>query len=429
MEMNVLDASCLGISLFLQVAYHLHVVYTVSKSPLKTVYGLSRSARRIWIASIMFRKQDILAIQTLRNWIMASSFLASTAVAICFGFIAFLASAKIGLDGSVGSVALFSSDGWFQYKVITLLGLLTFSFLCFTQAIRYFNHVALMININITSEELATLHPSSTLAHVSITKDRVADVMNRGGLAHALGMRGYYITVTIVAWLFGPVSLLVGTILMICVMTVVDFNIEWLEIGKKKRKVELNGDGDGGDGGVRKGRGRKKGAWKGWWKVNGKRNLGMNGELESVASTGSEIGNVNNEMRATSSSRRSLQEKDKQMSGGDMVSISMHGSDAFLTAPGNTFSSYHQESGNGGAGARLRAGSNIGSGSANSGGGLHGSLRGGELSGIELQAISDRLQEVEDRNAKNRPTAMSRQESVGMGMKPGEREAVLNVLE
>jgi uncharacterized membrane protein len=115
-ESNVYSIIAVGISVFLFVAYHVILLYKIHANPAQTVYGLSKSSRRIWVASVMFRKQDILAIQTLRNWIMASSFMASTAMAICFGFVAFLASARVNADGT-GSGFVFATDGWFLYKV------------------------------------------------------------------------------------------------------------------------------------------------------------------------------------------------------------------------------------------------------------------------------------------------------------------------
>ncbi|KAJ3410830.1 hypothetical protein HDV05_003191 [Chytridiales sp. JEL 0842] len=228
-QIATIIAVTLSTALFL--LYHVLLLHQIRTHPARTVYGLSKSSRRIWVASIMFRKQDILAIQTLRNYIMGSSFMASTSVAICFGFIAFLASARIGSDGAgldVQGAFIFAQDGLFVFKVVALLTCLIFTFLSFTQSIRYYNHVALMININITDQELAEIHPSAHLARKTLTKDRVADVLNRGAVANTIGLRGYYISFPIVAWMFGAWYLLGCMVVVVIAMGILDFNVEWM---------------------------------------------------------------------------------------------------------------------------------------------------------------------------------------------------------
>ncbi|ORY33605.1 hypothetical protein BCR33DRAFT_723177 [Rhizoclosmatium globosum] len=136
-------------------------VGTACVSPEKTVYGLSALSRKVWVAAIMRgQNKDILAVQSLRNLIMASSILASTCVAIIFGFIAFLATvvshpesvATIG--NPLGSQFGFALDQLFGTKVMMLLIVFCVAFFCFAQSMRFYNHVGLVININISIEEL-----------------------------------------------------------------------------------------------------------------------------------------------------------------------------------------------------------------------------------------------------------------------------------
>lgn len=60
-------------SLSMIVGYHLFLWRQLKKHPNKTSYGLIDRMRKPWISAIMESKQGILAIQTLRNWTMASS--------------------------------------------------------------------------------------------------------------------------------------------------------------------------------------------------------------------------------------------------------------------------------------------------------------------------------------------------------------------
>src|SRR5512138_515278 len=70
--------------------YHVYWAYQVRQAPLQTYRGLARYLRQMWVESIMKGNRDILSVQTLRNWIMASSFLASTAMIIGLGLLSLL---------------------------------------------------------------------------------------------------------------------------------------------------------------------------------------------------------------------------------------------------------------------------------------------------------------------------------------------------
>jgi uncharacterized membrane protein len=72
---------------FILLIYHVHLVYLVRTAPLKTAIGTTNQLRRDWVQTIMEDGRDILAVQTIRNWVMASSFLASSAILISLGII------------------------------------------------------------------------------------------------------------------------------------------------------------------------------------------------------------------------------------------------------------------------------------------------------------------------------------------------------
>ena len=69
------------------IAYHAHFYVKVQRSPLKTAIGITNHARSMWVRGIMRDNRDILAVQTLRNQVMAATFLASTAILISLGSI------------------------------------------------------------------------------------------------------------------------------------------------------------------------------------------------------------------------------------------------------------------------------------------------------------------------------------------------------
>ena len=78
-------------------------------------------------------------------------------------------------------------------------------FFNFTLAIRYYNHAGFMIN---TFE-----HNDATVSEEAVTQ-----VVNHGALHYTIGMRGFYLSVPLALWLFGPVWMLAGSLVLITVL-------------------------------------------------------------------------------------------------------------------------------------------------------------------------------------------------------------------
>jgi len=187
----------------LLVLYHVHLYRKMRSDPMSTSLGLSRRTRVLWVHAIMDGKKDILAIQTLRNWTMAATFLASAAILIGLGIfnLALTADKQGELSLLMGPFAS-GHPGLWTAKLI-LLGIdFLFAFFSFTLAVRYFNHTGFMINLPCNSS-------------TDINVEDVVEILERGGTHYTLGMRAYYMTVPLALWLFGPLWLLAGTVLMI----------------------------------------------------------------------------------------------------------------------------------------------------------------------------------------------------------------------
>ncbi|MEQ6340911.1 MAG: DUF599 domain-containing protein [Gammaproteobacteria bacterium] len=196
------------------VAYHLHLIYRIHRTPLATAIGLNTHTRRVWVETIMEKQLDILAIQTLRNWSMAASFLASAAILISLGILnaAFITG---GIGGTPQLIMRVSheSGGIWLVKLLFLIVTFFFAFFNFTLAIRSYNRVGFMINIPTERDPL-------------ITPAFVANMLAHGMNHYSLGMRGYYLAVPLVLWLFGPLWLAIGTVVLILVMYRIDYNLD-----------------------------------------------------------------------------------------------------------------------------------------------------------------------------------------------------------
>ena len=77
-----------------------------------------------------------------------------------------------------------------------------YAFFNFTLAVRYYNHTGFMINL-----------PTDDTTEIKV--EDVVDILNRGGTHYTLGLRGYYLAIPLALWLFGPLWLLGGTVLLI----------------------------------------------------------------------------------------------------------------------------------------------------------------------------------------------------------------------
>jgi len=198
------------LALLLLVIYHFYLYRKNLSHPLNTSQGLSRRTRALWVKTIMQGGKDILAIQTLRNWTMAATFLASTAIIISLGIfnLALTADKQGELSLLIGPFANGHPGLWLA-KLILLGVNFLLTFFNFTLAVRYYNHTGFMINLPVDADK-------------EIQVDDVINILDRGGLHYTLGMRGYYLTIPLALWLFGPLWLLVGTLLLIIILYQLD---------------------------------------------------------------------------------------------------------------------------------------------------------------------------------------------------------------
>ncbi|MFA5110860.1 MAG: DUF599 domain-containing protein [Desulfobaccales bacterium] len=193
-------------SFLILLIYHIRWIYLIRNQPLRTSVGITNHLRGHWVEHIMEEKLDILAVQTLRNWVMASSFLASTGILICLGLLSVAASPEkmAEITPSLSMLVREHRVLWL-FKLMVLIVDFFFIFFSFCMAIRYFNHVNFMINV------------PSTLAH-KITPDYITNILNNGTMHYTMGMRGYYFAVLLFLWLFGPIWMLIGTVVMVIVL-------------------------------------------------------------------------------------------------------------------------------------------------------------------------------------------------------------------
>jgi len=188
------------------VAYHAYLYTKVRRDPLTTAIGITNHARRMWVKGVIRDKRDILAVQTLRNQVMAATFLASTSILVSLGLLstAFRPGVFSDVSHALNLLGTKTETLW-MFKLMLLGVLFFFTFFNFTLAIRYNNHAGFMIN---TFE-----HNDATVSEEAVTQ-----VVNHGALHYTIGMRGFYLSVPLALWLFGPMWMLAGSLVLISVL-------------------------------------------------------------------------------------------------------------------------------------------------------------------------------------------------------------------
>lgn len=196
------DFIALSISAILVGAYYSFLSLKVRKDPTYTIHGVNALARRLWVENIMRNSsKDIMAVQTLRNFIMAPSLMASTAALLIIGTLTLSGQAEnISQSWHVLSIGGSHATALWILKVLLLLVDFIVAFFAFAMSVRLANHVLFMVNV-----------PEHD-AHHNLSSKAVALRLHRAGNMFAIGMRAFFFAIPLVFWLFGPYFLLVASI-------------------------------------------------------------------------------------------------------------------------------------------------------------------------------------------------------------------------
>ncbi|WP_207261429.1 DUF599 domain-containing protein [Desulfovibrio sp. Huiquan2017] len=205
---HLMDIICLAASAGLFSSHHLYVRHKLKTNPTYSLYGATTLARTAWVVNVMEEKNDILAVQTLRNSTMAATFLASTSILLAVGLLTLSGQAdKLGETWHALNLFGSRAESTITLKLLVILGNLFIAFFNFSFAIRLFSHVGFLIN---TPPEEGSYGASITF---------VAMELNKAGSYFHMGMRAYYFLVPLIFWLFSPLFMLVATITLVALMS------------------------------------------------------------------------------------------------------------------------------------------------------------------------------------------------------------------
>lgn len=213
------------VGVLILILYHFYLARVCRTKPDRTYRGLSNRLRHAWVAVMRSRGVDVIPIQTMRNWVMSATLLASTAMLIGLGaaHLAFAAESPVALAESL-SILPAGGEILARIKLLILAGIFFSAFHDFAVALRHYNHVGFLINLpdrEIPAEPVET----------------VSAVLNRAGNHYNVGTRKFLLAAPMALWLIGPVWFLAGVLVTVRVLYRFDFR----DVGDSEEPVELSG--------------------------------------------------------------------------------------------------------------------------------------------------------------------------------------------
>lgn len=205
------DIVGLSVYLVLTIGYYILLTVRLKARPEALLQGRMSWYRRRWFRVIFERRDGLLAVQTLRNQMMSASFLASTAILVDLGLLTLLSMPRESASFLIGDPGDPVADFWLTVKVIMLIGLYSFNFLCFAMCIRDLNYLSYLAGLYGVERELE-----------EGLLDYLGDVQHKLGTNYTRGLRGYYFGLPLFFWLLSPYLLIVTTVIVLSILYVRD---------------------------------------------------------------------------------------------------------------------------------------------------------------------------------------------------------------
>jgi len=208
------DVGAMALSIIIVAAYYLVLRARSRRDPTYSIHFVNDLTRRIWVENVMRNPgKDVMAVQTLRNFIMVGILMVSTSSLLLVGTLTLSGQTEnisrtwhaLNLGGS------HAAEMWIV-KVMCLLADFLLAFFSYAMAIRLANHVLFMLNVPKEAQDV----------HAALSPDRVAERLNQAGHMVAIGMRSFFFAIPLTFWLFGPQFLLAATVGVVFILSRLD---------------------------------------------------------------------------------------------------------------------------------------------------------------------------------------------------------------
>lgn len=198
-QFGLLDALALTLLFSSWIGLTLWIEHTGLKRPSVTVIMIEY--RRAWLREFVMREPRIFDAQILSNLRQSTAFFASSCMIAIGGVIALVGNTELLRVVAHDLSAADSPDVIWQLKLLTVIVFLTHAFLKFVWSNRLFGYCAVVMAAvpNDTSDPVA--YPRAAQA---------AEINIRAAWNFNRGLRSIYFSLGALAWLLGPIALLIA---------------------------------------------------------------------------------------------------------------------------------------------------------------------------------------------------------------------------
>lgn len=211
--------------------YAIGLIYKIKK-PSWGERGFLNIMYRLWVKRMLDPKETIFAVQTMRNLIMATTFL-SSAMLLLLGL---LLAAPMTEFPELFSFSLTPTEQFTQYKLLLFVAIIVFSVIMFLLSLRQMVRFSILIGIPAESIEVMvttqkkTKNNSKNPAHFNgeeLKIDTFLRAMNR----FTFGIRAVFYGIILLLWFLSVYAFIIGT-LCLTAFLIFHHDVESLRQGK-----------------------------------------------------------------------------------------------------------------------------------------------------------------------------------------------------
>jgi uncharacterized membrane protein len=194
-----------------------------------SLIGTTNRYRTYWMMQATARDPrmiDGLITQTLSH---TPSFFSSTSILVIGGLFALLGTTDKATElMSEIPFAQTTSLIVFEFKILVLVGIFVYAFFRFSWCMRLYTFVALVIGAMPPAEDFA-----SGKADAQAHAERAAAMVGAAAETFNDGLRAYYFSFAALAWFISPMTMVLGTLLVVAILYSREFRSEVLQILKR----------------------------------------------------------------------------------------------------------------------------------------------------------------------------------------------------
>ena len=191
------------------VAYEFSLLWLQRRDPTLLARSAHANLREEWFAALSAQKgSEILAVQMLRNSLMAATMTASTAALGLIGAATLLAPS---LNSSFGTLDNMARHFTARLVIeLVLMVVLFASLVCSAMAVRYYNHAGFILSMPVESEERKRWGPTAVA------------YLRRAGLLYSWGLRHLLMVAPLLAFIVYPLAGPVAAALVVAALFAFD---------------------------------------------------------------------------------------------------------------------------------------------------------------------------------------------------------------